>query len=76
MQNLHREGFVELPQTDVINRQSMLLQQLRHGEYWTNAHLIGFTTSNRDPTVSTEGIQTQLLCSCRFHHHLGRCAIR
>jgi hypothetical protein len=36
VQCLYREGFVELPQADVGNRQPMLLQQLRYCEYGAN----------------------------------------
>src|SRR5471032_375780 len=52
--DLHREGFVELPQADVRHLQTSALEQARNGEDGTNAHLVGLAARHRE---AAEGAQ-------------------
>src|SRR6476661_3670389 len=43
---LHRESFIEFPEIDVFDLQSVALEQFGHSEDWTDAHFVGFTAGD------------------------------
>ena len=45
--HLRREGFVQLPDVDVVDLEPVLLEQLRHREHRTDAHLVGLAAGDR-----------------------------
>src|SRR5207244_728811 len=47
IQALAGEGFVELPEIDVVDRQAVALQELRHGVDRTDAHLVRLAARRR-----------------------------
>jgi len=61
IQHLTRERFIQLPEIDVIDRQSVLLQKFRHREDRPDAHLIRRATRDRHAAVNAERMQPALL---------------
>ena len=58
--HLHREGFVQFPQVDVLHRQAQSLQHFGNGIDRTNAHFIGLATSHRKAQETAQGFQVAL----------------
>src|ERR1700730_1981882 len=42
--HLHREGFVQFPEIDIVDLETMTLEKPRHGVDRADPHLVGFTT--------------------------------
>ncbi len=74
--DLYREGFIELPQADVVDGQIVLLEQFRHGEYRADAHFVGFQARHGDTAIDPEGLQALPLGKPGIHEYLRRRAVR
>src|SRR4051812_19551294 len=70
------EGFVELPEIDVVDLQAMTLQQLRHGKDRADAHLVRLATRRRPSDEAAHRIEAALLRVLGFHQHNGCGAVR
>ena len=49
--HLHGKRLIQLPQTDVIHRNTGAFQQFRHSKNRAYTHFIGFSTCNRYATI-------------------------
>src|SRR5688572_8807820 len=76
VEHLHGEGFVELPQIDVLDAQAGALEELRHGKHGTDSHLIGLATRNRETSEYSERLKAAFLGEPGAHDHTGAGAIR
>lgn len=76
VQNLYREGFVELPQTNILDLQTCASQQFGYREDWAYAHLIGLTTSDGEASEYAERFGTDTLCLSGTHDHARTGSIR
>ena len=56
--DLHGEGFVQLPQVDVFDFQAGALEQFRHGEHRTDTHFVRLTASHRKSAKHAYGCKT------------------
>src|SRR4051812_20226748 len=70
------EGFVELPEVDVIDLEAVALQQLRHGEDRPDAHLVRLAARRRPGHEAAHRVEAALLGVLGFHQNDGRRAIR
>ena len=66
---LAREGFVELPEVDVVDLEAGALEQLRHGVDRADAHLVGLAARDREAAEGAEGLDAALLGFAGLHHH-------
>src|SRR3954467_3306727 len=55
--HLYGERLVQLPQVDVRHLLAGRLQELRHGEHWADAHLVGLTTGDREAAIDAKRLQ-------------------
>src|SRR6266536_5139911 len=69
IQYLDGEGFVEFPDVDVVHLEPVLLEQLRHGEYRPDAHLVGVAAGDRDAAIGAERIEAAALGFLGLHQH-------
>ncbi len=76
IQALAGEGFVELPEVDVVDLEAMALQQLRHGEDRADAHLVRLAARRRPGDETAERLQAALFGVLGFHQHDSRRAVR
>src|SRR5476649_2790467 len=74
--HLDRERFVELPQIDVRHLQARLLQQLRHREHGTDAHLFRLAAGHRETAEHAERRQPLAGGGLRVHHDADAGAVR
>ena len=74
--DLRRERFVQLPHVDVVHLQPVLLQQLRHGEDRTDAHLVRLAAGDRVAAEHEQRLQAERLRAIARHHERGRRAVR
>ena len=72
VEHLHREGLVQLPQVDVVDRQAQALEHLRHREHRADAHLVGLAAGDREAEEAAERLQAALLGELLVHHHARR----
>src|SRR5260370_710400 len=72
---LTREGLVQLPQIDVVDPQSLALEQPRNREHRPDTHLIGLAPGSRPRNESTQRPKTSPLGLCRFHANHRSCSI-
>src|ERR1700716_1719600 len=70
------KGFVQLPEIDIVDLETLALQQLRHGEYRTNAHLVRLAARRRPGDKAAERLKTAFFGILGLHQNDGRCAIR
>src|SRR5205085_11501875 len=66
------EGFVELPEIDVLDLQAVALQELRHGVDRADAHLVRLAARRRPGDETAERIEATLLGVLGFHQNHGR----
>ena len=71
VQGLRGKGLVQLPEINVLHRQSVARQQLGHGKHRANAHLIGLATGNRQAAEGAQRREAQLGGFLGFHQHAG-----
>src|SRR5665213_2745804 len=60
VKRLRREGFVELPQSDVVNLQVVRLQKLGDGGHWPDPHFIGCAPFTAIPRYMPSGCTPRL----------------
>src|SRR5690606_855448 len=65
--NLGSEGFVQLPQTDIIHGQAVALEQTRNGEDRADAHFVRLAAGNRETAEDAHGLDVQLLGNLAVH---------
>src|SRR5436190_2255367 len=76
IQALASEGFVQLPEIDVVDLEAMALQQFWHGVDRADAHLVGFAASSSPGDEAAERMQAALLRVLGFHQHDGGSTVR
>ena len=75
VEDLHGEGLVELPETDVVDLEAVRLEELRHGEDRPDAHLVRIAARDRDAAIDSERRQVALARELRLHQHAGAGAV-
>src|SRR4051812_26442707 len=73
--DLDREGFVQLPQVDVPDLLAGLLEELRHREHRADSHLARVAAGDREAAENTERGQIALRGFLVTHDHGGRSAV-
>src|SRR6266498_5002652 len=76
MDDLHRKCLVQLPEIDVVDLESVSLEQSGHGIDRSNAHLVRFTASRDKATEDTQRLQPFLRGELVAHDHSSTGAIR
>src|SRR5882757_3702796 len=76
VENLHGEGFVELPQADVFHLDARTLQQPGYGKDGADAHFIRFASGDGEAPEDAERLDSALFRKLRVHDHAGARAIR
>ncbi|SKX89342.1 Uncharacterised protein [Mycobacteroides abscessus subsp. abscessus] len=75
VEGLRRESLIELPQTDVVDGQPVLLEQFRHREYRPDPHLVGGASRNGHAAVDAERLQSTSRRFGGFHQYRRRRAV-
>ena len=75
IKHLHRKGFVQFPQVDVLDGQAQTLQHLGDGIHRANAHFIGLTTCHSKTQESAQGLEVVFGCVVFTGDHTSACAI-
>src|SRR3954447_8826119 len=70
------EGFIELPEIDVVDLQAMALQEFRHGVDRADAHLVRLAAGRRPRNETAERVEAALLGVLGFHQHDRRRTVR
>src|ERR1700722_19617891 len=73
--DLHRKGFVELPEIDIIDIKTMTLEQTRDREYRPDAHLVRLAARRNEATKDTKRLQALLGGELVAHDDGGACAV-
>src|ERR1700733_4140610 len=73
--DLHSERFVAFPQSDVLDAQTGLAQELGYGEYRSDAHFIGLTAGDLKASENAERFQAFLFCTLGVHDDANRGAV-
>src|SRR5262245_34381991 len=69
--DLHREGLVELPQADVVDSDPGALQQPRHSVDRTDAHLVGLAARHLEATEDAQRLELAPGRLLVGHQHAG-----
>src|SRR5579884_1639807 len=72
---LHRERFVQLPQTDIVYAQSMMFEQFWNRVHGRNAHLSGLVPDDYHAAIKPKRLQATLPGEFRVHHDDGARAV-
>src|SRR5690606_28810806 len=64
------------PNADVVHALALFLQQLRHREDRTDAHLVGIAARDHHAAIGAERRQAASFRLARFHEHERRRAVR
>src|SRR5437588_6435985 len=72
VKRLHGEGLVELPETDVVDTEPMLPQQLWNREYRADPHLVRRAPGDRDAAIGAKRLQYAALRLLRLHQQRTR----
>jgi hypothetical protein len=75
VENLHGEGFIELPQPDVFHFDARALQQPGHRKDRADAHFIRFAPRDGEAPEDAERLDAALFRKLRIHDDAGACAI-
>ncbi len=75
VQHLHGEGFVQLPQVDVLHRQAQLLEHLGHGEDGADAHLVGLAARHGEAEEAAQGLEALAACIVFARDDAGTSAV-
>src|SRR4029077_838274 len=73
--DLDRERFVELPEVDVVYLEAMRLEQLRHREHGTDAHLVRIAAGDGDAAIDSERLEVALAGELGVHQHASASAV-
>src|SRR6476646_1020208 len=57
IQTLAGEGFVQLPDVDIVDLQPVALQRLRHGGDWADAHVIRLAARRRPGNEAADRLE-------------------
>src|SRR5260370_23914889 len=74
--DLAGKGFIEFPQTDVVDLEPVAFQQLGHREYRSDSHLVGLDSGDRHPAIHSQRMQPALLGLFALHQNAGRGPVR
>src|SRR6267378_232274 len=61
------KSLVELPNINIVDFQTMALQQLGHSEDWTDAHLVRLAARHRPGDKAAERFKATFFCVFGFH---------
>ncbi|CAN0131068.1 unnamed protein product, partial [Chrysoparadoxa australica] len=75
VQDLHGEGFIELPQADIVHGQAVRFQKLGHSVDRTDAHLVGVQTRHGDAAIGAQRLKAAFFSLFAFHQHRSRAAV-
>src|SRR5690606_16542534 len=75
IQDLQGEGFVELPQADVVDREPGILQQLRYREHRSDAHFVGLAAGDRIAAEHAQRADAPPRRGVGRHQHRSRGAV-
>src|SRR5688572_20183052 len=75
VQHLHGEGFVQLPQIDVLHLLSGLFQELRYCEHGADAHLFRIAAGGGEAAEDAQRLQLAARGLFLGHHHAGGSAV-
>src|SRR5690606_38150853 len=75
VEHLDGEGFVQLPEVDVVDFQAGTVEQLGHREHRADPHLVGFAAGDREAAEIAERLQPLLLGQFRLHDDAGTGAV-
>src|SRR6267142_1080339 len=67
--HLHGERLVQLPEIDVVDRQTVALEQAWYRKHWTDAHFVWLATGRDEPPEYAEGFQPLLRRELVTHNH-------
>src|SRR4051812_42394488 len=73
--HLHRKGFVQFPEVDVVDAEAMTLQQPRHREYRADAHLVRLAARGDKTAEDAERFQAAPGGFLVAHDHRGAGAV-
>src|SRR5262249_11448011 len=73
--DLHGEGFVQLPEINVINLQPVALQQFRYGEDRADAHLVGLAAGDGESAEDHQWFDAEFFRRVPRHQQCGRSAV-
>ena len=76
VQHLHRKGFVQLPQVNVLHCEAKTRQRFGHCVHRTNAHFVGLATSHSKTEETAQRLQASLLGQLFVHEHASACTVR
>ncbi len=76
IERLHRERLVQFPKTDVIDLETVLLQQLGDGMDRADAHLLGRIAGDCHASIETQGREAATLGQACFHQDARGGAVR
>src|SRR5207245_4096360 len=75
VESLHGKGLVELPETDVLDLEPMLLQQLWHRKNRPDPHLVRRAAGNCDTAIGAERLQPAAFGLLCLHQQRGGRAV-
>src|SRR5690242_1660958 len=75
IQHLHRKSFVQLPQPDILHLEASTLEELWHGEYRPDPHLIGLAARDGEAAEDAERLQSASLRESGVNHNSSRSAV-
>ena len=76
VERLAGEGFVELPQVNVVHFEPLALQQAGHGEHGADAHFVRLAARDRKALEAPQRGEIALFGFLGFHHNHSRRPIR
>src|SRR5579862_5535389 len=75
VQDLNCEGFVELPQVDLLEAYARALEQSWHREDRTDSHLVGLAAGDGKAAENAERLDAPALCELPIHDDAGARAV-
>src|SRR4051794_35774469 len=73
--HLHGKGFVQFPEIDVLDLETVALEQPRHREYRPDAHFIRLAAGGNETAENAERLQALLRGELVAHDHRGAGAV-
>src|SRR5439155_9443880 len=74
--HLHREGLVQFPEINIVDLESVSLEQAGNGMDRADTHFVRFTTRRNEAAEDTERLQPFLRRELVAHDHSGTGAVR
>ena len=69
--HLNGKRLIQLPQPDIIHRNTGALQKFRNSKHRADAHFIGLGTGYRDAAIDAKRFETALLRQPAIHDDRG-----